>query len=274
MRLEEVDVSLIEKATAIYLRLAYGDAKPRSKPDFSSASTIADALEVFQNEQKFGKMRKWSLRLGNRRYPFMKLVLQELLVRDRFFFAVDTHDDLDLGAGCDDFEAFVALKGENAALKEAIEKAWRAEKIPTFASLVADVEAESRVHAELPYGDGAKVFVVDDDVDLSSAVVAVLTRQGYETARFCDAEAALSALKGPAPDLILSDLEMPGKSGIDLAKIVRADGRFDKTAFILATAAGIDGSQFTFIDAWLVKPYETSVLLKFAADVIAKRKSG
>ena len=40
------------------------------------------ALELFQDEKKFGKMRKWTLRLGNRRYPFMKLVLQEQFFPD------------------------------------------------------------------------------------------------------------------------------------------------------------------------------------------------
>jgi CheY-like chemotaxis protein len=273
MRLEEIGVPLIERAVATYLRFAWAAKTPRLKPDFSSTPSIGDALDLFQDEKKFGKMRKWSLRLGNVRYPFMKLVLQELLVRDRFFFAVDTHDDLDLGAECDDFEAFVELKRFNAELKEEIERAWRAEAVPTFAGLVADVEAETRVHAELPQGEGRRVTLVDDDQDLAAAVAAVLARQGYVVIRASTAEEALEALKERPPDLILSDLEMPGKSGIDLARAVRADPRLKDVPFILATGAGIDASQFTFVDAWLVKPFETSVLLKFAGDAIAKRKA-
>ncbi len=273
MRLEEIDVPLIEQAVAIYLAHAFGDAPSKYRPDFGSVRNIGDALELFSDEKKFGKMRKWTLRLGNRRYPFMKLVLQELLVRDRFFFAVDTHDDLDLAAGMDDFEAFVELKRNNAELKDEIEKAWRAAGIPTFSALVAEVEAETRLHAELPQGEGRYVLVVDDDTDLGHAVSAVLTRQGYRVTAKPTAEDALLALKGPVPDLILSDLEMPGKSGIDLARAVRQDDRLKDVPFILATAAGIDATQFTVIDAWLVKPYETTVLLKFVAEAIFKRKS-
>lgn len=273
MRLEEIDVPLVERAVGTYLRLAWGDKPPRVKPDFSDARHIGDALDAFQDEKKFGKMRKWTLRLGNRRYPFMKLVLQELLVRDRFFFAVDTHDDLELGAGCDDFEAFVELKRFNAELKEEIERTWRAEGVPTFAGLVADVEAETRVHAELPQGDGRAVLLVDDDADLASAVSAVLVRQGYAVTRAATAEEAEERLKEAVPALILSDLEMPGKTGIDLAKAVREDPRLRDVPFILATGAGIDATQFTFVDAWLVKPFETSVLLKFAGDAIAKRRA-
>lgn len=273
MRLEEIDVPLIERAVGIYMALAWGDRRPKVQPDFSSVRHIGDALELFQDEKKFGKMRKWTLRLGNRRYPFMKLVLQELLVRDRFFFAVDTHDELDLGADVDDFEAFVALKRANAELKDEIEKAWRAADVPTFSALVADVEAETRLHAELPQGEGRRVLLVDDDADLVSAVSAVLTRQGYRTTVKPTAEDALEALKDLSPDLILSDLEMPGKSGIELARAVRQDPRLKDVPFILATAAGIDATQFTVIDAWLVKPFETTVLLKFVAEAIAKRKT-
>jgi CheY-like chemotaxis protein len=273
MRLEEIDVPLIEKAVAIYFAHAYGDRPAKFRPDFTDARNIGDALELFNDEKKFGKMRKWTLRLGNRRYPFMKFVLQELLVRDRFFFAVDTHDDLDLAAGMDDFEAFVELKRRNAELKDEIEKAWRAEGIPTFSALVADVEAETRLHAELPQGEGRYVLVVDDDLDLGSAVSAVLTRQGYRVVGKPNAEEALEALKGPVPDLILSDLEMPGLSGIELARAVRQDERLKDVPFILATAAGIDATQFTVIDAWLVKPFETTVLIKFVAEAISKRKS-
>ena len=67
MRLEEIDVPLIERAVAIYLRLAWGEKPPRVVPDFSDARHDGDSLEIFQDEKKFGKMRKWSLRLGNRR---------------------------------------------------------------------------------------------------------------------------------------------------------------------------------------------------------------
>ncbi|HYC78572.1 MAG TPA: response regulator [Planctomycetota bacterium] len=273
MRLEEIEVPLIEKAVAIYLDRAWAGGKAKVAPDFSQARHIGDALELFQDEKKFGRMRKWTLRLGNRRYPFMKLVLQELLTRDRFFFSVDTHDDLDLGAGCDDFERFVELKRFNAELKEEVENAWREARIPTFAGLVADVEAETRVHADLPHGEGRAVFVVDDDADLVTAVSAVMTRQGYRVSRFGSAEEAVDALKGAVPDLILSDLEMPGMSGIELGKAVRADARLKDVPFILATGAGIDAAQFTVVDAWLVKPFETSVLLKFAGEAIAKRRA-
>jgi CheY-like chemotaxis protein len=65
---------------------------------------------------------------------------------------------------------------------------------------------------------------------------------------------------------------MPGKSGVELAAAVRADERLKATPIILATGAGIDASQFGLVDAYLIKPFDTSVLLKFVSQAVAKRR--
>ena len=65
---------------------------------------------------------------------------------------------------------------------------------------------------------------------------------------------------------------MPGLSGLDLARRVRADARLKGIPFILATAASIDASHFALIDGYLVKPFETTVLLKFIAKYLSKAR--
>jgi CheY-like chemotaxis protein len=274
MRLEETEVAMVMKAVDVYLRIAWGDraAEKAAKLGFSQDQTIGEALERFEDERRVGKLRKYALRLGNPRYGNMKLLFQELLVRDKFFFAVDSHDEAFVDASWADFDQWIALKQQNSELKEQIEHAWEQVGIPTIASVVQEIEAETRL-AEAPKGHGDLILIVDDDAGIASGVEVILNRQGYRTLKAQRAEEALRIIAITKPDLILSDLEMPGMSGLDLARQLRSDPATRPIPFILATAASIDASHFSLIDGYLVKPFETTVLLKFIAKYLSRKES-
>jgi CheY-like chemotaxis protein len=273
MRLEETDVAMVTKAVDVYLGIAWGDRAPEmaAKADFSGVQTIDEALEKFDDERRVGKLRRYALRLGRPGYPNMKLVFQELLVRDKFFFAVDTHDEVFVDSSWADFDQWIDLKRENSEIKEKIEREWQNAGVPTFAAVVHEIEQETRL-AEAPKGQGALVLIVDDDAGIASGVEVILNRQGYRTLKASKAEDALKILQETRPDLVLSDLEMPGLSGLDLARRIRADAHLKGIPFILATAASIDASHFALIDGYLVKPFETTVLLKFIAKYLSKAR--
>jgi CheY-like chemotaxis protein len=275
MRLEETDVAMLVKAVDVYLAIAWPDqaAEKARALGLSQAHSTEEALERFTDERKIGKLRKYALRLGNARYPNMKLVFQELLVRDKFFFAVDAHDEVFVDSSWNDFDQWIELKRENSEIKEAVEREWQAAGVPTFATIVHEIEQETRL-AEGPVGHGDLVLVVDDDAGIAAGVEIILNRQGYRTIKAKSAEEALKVLEETRPDLVLSDLEMPpGMSGLDLARRMRADPALKGVPFILATAASIDPSHFSLIDGYLVKPFETNVLLKFIAKNLASSKS-
>ncbi len=59
-------------------------------------------------------------------------------------------------------------------------------------------------------------FVVDDDKEMRSSLTHLLTKAGWDVTAFNDADAALRKLDGLQPDVILSDVRMPGTSGLDL----------------------------------------------------------
>jgi CheY-like chemotaxis protein len=66
------------------------------------------------------------------------------------------------------------------------------------------------------------VFVVDDEHVIASTLAAILTMHGYSATFFTSPVEALAATRSKAPDLLISDVAMPGISGIDLAIQVRA----------------------------------------------------
>ena len=106
MRIEGIELAAMEEAVRVYLDLAWEDEAETKAADldFASAATPDEVLSRWTEDRRMGRMRRYTLRLGNTRYPFMKLVFQELLIRGRFFFAVDTHDNMDIKDSFPDYD--------------------------------------------------------------------------------------------------------------------------------------------------------------------------
>ena len=80
----------------------------------------------------------------------------------------------------------------------------------------------------------AKILFAEDTADLNRAVTVVLEHEGYEVASFSDGALAAAALANDVFDLVILDIMMPGKSGLDVLREMRASG--DVTPVILLTA--------------------------------------
>jgi CheY-like chemotaxis protein len=66
------------------------------------------------------------------------------------------------------------------------------------------------------------VFVVDDDAIIASTLVIILQRHGYKATSFTGPTEALAAARRESPDILISDVNMPGLTGIELAILMRA----------------------------------------------------
>jgi two-component system, OmpR family, response regulator MtrA len=69
----------------------------------------------------------------------------------------------------------------------------------------------------------ARVLVVDDDPALAEMLTIVLRGEGFETAVVRDGSKALDVFRDAHPDLVLLDLMLPGTSGLDVCKEIRAE---------------------------------------------------
>lgn len=69
----------------------------------------------------------------------------------------------------------------------------------------------------------SRVLVVDDDTALSEMIGIVLRSEGFDPAFCADGDSALAAFHAHQPDLVLLDLMLPGKDGIEVAREIRAE---------------------------------------------------
>jgi PAS domain S-box-containing protein len=120
----------------------------------------------------------------------------------------------------------------------------------------------------LPHQRAAKaerVLLVDDNADMRAYVRRLLVQSGYEVESVADGLAALSAARARKPDLILTDVMMPGLDGFGLLRELRADAKLGSLPVILLSAragdeARIEGTRVG-ADDYLIKPFSARELL-------------
>ena len=81
-----------------------------------------------------------------------------------------------------------------------------------------------------------KVLLVDDDDAFRAVTAIALESEGCVVQEAADGYAALEALESNVPDVIVSDLDMPGLDGCALCLQVRANPNFDEIPFVLLSA--------------------------------------
>jgi two-component system response regulator GlrR len=117
----------------------------------------------------------------------------------------------------------------------------------------------------------AHVMVVDDDADLLRLLSMRLSAAGYRVSAVDSAEAALARLEADRPQLVLSDVQLPGRDGLQLFDEIRA--RHPALPVILLTAHGTipDAVQATArgVYTYLTKPYDGKQLLDTIAQALA-----
>ena len=107
-----------------------------------------------------------------------------------------------------------------------------------------------------------RVLVVDDDAPLAEMLGIVLGQEGFES-RLCHrGDAALAAFRDYRPDLVLLDLMLPGKDGIDVCKEIRAESG---VPIVMLTAKGdtvdvVVGLE-SGADDYVVKPFKPKELV-------------
>ncbi len=262
MRLERLDLATVSKAVTTYLDLAYGAGAQPRMPDLSLAADASpnEVLGLFHKEEATsddGRTAvRYSFRLGNRNYPFMKLVLQEHLVGGEYYFAVDTHDEMDIKPDFPDYEAWMAVRRFNQGLKRKIEGAFADEGLATGATLRRLAAERERVAEPA----SQRILVIDDEEDLAEAVQRLLECRGYQVDVATDGDRGLALAREHRPDLIVLDYELPEMDGLEVISALREDPDTRSIPVMLSTASRIAMADIRKADGFLAKPFPEELL--------------
>ncbi|WP_435742998.1 MtrAB system response regulator MtrA [Nocardioides sp. SYSU DS0663] len=107
-----------------------------------------------------------------------------------------------------------------------------------------------------------RVLVVDDDASLAEMLTLVLRQEGFDTRMVTRGDLAMAAFREYHPDLVLLDLMLPGKDGIDVCKEIRSESGIP---IVMLTAKGdtidvVVGLE-SGADDYVVKPFKPKELI-------------
>src|SRR5450755_3723556 len=119
-----------------------------------------------------------------------------------------------------------------------------------------------------------RILIVDDEANARSALSEILHEEGYATETAADGFKALGKLEEFAPDVILTDLKMPGLDGIAFMEKARAAA--PGTVFVVMTAFGTISSAVEAVkkgaENYLTKPLDPDALTAVVERAMEKAK--
>src|SRR6266850_609955 len=122
--------------------------------------------------------------------------------------------------------------------------------------------------------DPATLLVADDDPGLRESLERTLTREGYRVLLASDGRAALERVQGGGIDLIVTDLKMPGLTGLELLRAAKAIAP-DLDVILLTAFGTVEEAVKAMKDGaydFLTKPFRREQLLKLIDKALERRQ--
>lgn len=121
---------------------------------------------------------------------------------------------------------------------------------------------------------GKKVLVVDDSATIREIVGDALREAGYQVEMAADGEDGLEKARRLMPDVVILDLTMPKRDGLDVATDIKADPKTAGIKIIMLTTRDSEFDQMVGkevgADKYLSKPFDSQTLLNAVTQVLKK----
>ena len=121
----------------------------------------------------------------------------------------------------------------------------------------------------------ATILLVEDEPAIQELIAANLMRAGHHVVRAADAETAQRIVRDALPDLILLDWMLPGMSGVEFARRLRAEERTRGIPLIMLTARGEEQDKVLGLesgaDDYITKPFSPRELVARIKAVLRRR---
>ena len=121
-----------------------------------------------------------------------------------------------------------------------------------------------------------KIYIVEDEPDIRETLKYNFSNEGFEVFTAPDGEEALSNIKKVLPDVLILDLMLPGVSGLDVCKSIRADDDIRDMSIIMLTAKGEEIDRVIGFelgaDDYVTKPFSVRELILRVKVLLKKQR--
>jgi two-component system phosphate regulon response regulator PhoB len=121
-------------------------------------------------------------------------------------------------------------------------------------------------------GRRPRILIAEDDESLRALIRLTIEVGDVEIREVADGEAALADAQDSRPDLVLLDWSMPGRSGLEVCRALRADERTSDATIVMITARAQEADRRAGLEAgadrYLTKPFSPLELLDTLRDVL------
>ena len=138
-------------------------------------------------------------------------------------------------------------------------------------------ELAESIAPDTPEEDADKrhIAVIDDDIDIAN-YLKVMLKPHYKVSLYYDAESALKGMEEDLPDLIISDVVMPGMDGYELCSRIKGDLQLSHIPVVMVTAKVAVESQVQGLDkgadAYVTKPFQPAYLQALVKSLLENRE--
>lgn len=120
-----------------------------------------------------------------------------------------------------------------------------------------------------------KVLIVDDEPNIVVSLEFLMERHGYRIRIVTTGDEVIPAVREFAPDLILLDVMLPGRTGFEICQELRQDPERRDVKIIMLTAKGRETEVAKGLalgaDAYVTKPFSTKDLLAKVRELLGER---
>ncbi|PCJ04732.1 MAG: two-component system response regulator [Rhodobacteraceae bacterium] len=125
---------------------------------------------------------------------------------------------------------------------------------------------------------GRHVLLIEDEPNIIEAIRFLLTREGWTVDSHSDGSDAVEVIKAAKPDLVILDLMLPGKSGMEIIKDLRNEESLRNLPVLMLTARGQardrEMAEKAGVSRFMTKPFSNTEVLAAVRDLYAQANQG
>lgn len=107
-----------------------------------------------------------------------------------------------------------------------------------------------------------RILLIEDEVNIAEAIRFILSRDGWQIEVLSDGSAAEAAIARLMPDMLILDLMLPGKTGLQILMDLRANPAYASLPVLMLTAKGQgrdrEAAERAGVSAFMTKPFDNS----------------